>query len=570
MPDLSLILPARCEQFLARTVADALAHIQGDTDIYAILDGAPADPPLQNDPRVHVIYHETSIGQRAAANEAANMSTAKYLMKVDAHCAFDDGFDVKLMADMRDDWTCVPIMRNLHAFDWVCPRGHRRYQGPSGPCKDCGEPTTMDVVWIPKTNPSSTAYCFDATPHFQYHGDYKKRPEGRGDLTETMSLQGSAFMLTRERYHALDICGEDFGSWGSQGIEVACKTWLSGGRCMVNHKTWYAHLFRTQGGDFSFPYSMSGRQQQRAQAHAREMFFFHKKWEPQVRPLYWLVKHFWPVPGWTTADLEKLQRDNGRESGLPSKGMIYYTDNELPETLARPVRERLVEISVTKGLPIVTAALRKRLKFGEKNILFPSLKRGHYAMFKQILGALENSQADVVFFCEHDVLYHLSHFDFTPPDATRYYYNTNCWQVNSETGHAIYYFHRSLSQMCCYRELAIAHYRRKLALVEANGGKYDAKMGFEPGTRGTRHGGVDDSGCGDWRSEVPNIDIRHAGTLSKTKWSQADFRNPANNIDWQEAESVPGWNREDYLFKEKINGNSNSQSTLYPAPAGRG
>jgi len=57
-------------------------------------------------------------------------------------------------------------------------------------------------------------------------------------------------MLTREKYWELNICDESLGSWGSQGIEVACKTWLSGGKCLVNHSTWYAHMFRTQGGDF--------------------------------------------------------------------------------------------------------------------------------------------------------------------------------------------------------------------------------------------------------------------------------------------------------------------------------
>ena len=32
------------------------------------------------------------------------------------------------------------------------------------------------------------------------------------------------------------------GNWGNQGIEVALKTWLSGGGVLVNHNTWYAHV----------------------------------------------------------------------------------------------------------------------------------------------------------------------------------------------------------------------------------------------------------------------------------------------------------------------------------------
>jgi len=155
----------------------------------------------------------------------------------------------------------------------------------------------MDVVWVAKTNPQSKSYCFDKEPHFRYFRAFSKRPEGRGALTETMSLQGSCFMMTREKYHELDACDESFGSWGSQGIEVACKTWLSGGQVICNQKTWYAHLFRTQGGDFGFPYCMSVRQTDHAKARARELFF-EGKWPGIVRPLSWLVKKFAPVPGW--------------------------------------------------------------------------------------------------------------------------------------------------------------------------------------------------------------------------------------------------------------------------------
>jgi hypothetical protein len=237
---------------------------------------------------------------------AARMSEAKYVAKTDAHCAFDQGFDVKLMADMQDDWTVAPIMRNLHVFDLVCPNGHRRYQSPDGPCKECGEPTTKDIVWIPKTNPQSRAYCFDAEPHFQYFREFSKRPEGKGDLTETMSLQGSFFMMTREKYFELGMNDESFGSWGSQGIEIACKTWLSGGRVMINQKTWHAHCFRTQGSSFGFPYPISGNQVDRAKKMARDLFF-NNKWDKAVHPLSWLIEKFAPIPGWRDEDLANLK-----------------------------------------------------------------------------------------------------------------------------------------------------------------------------------------------------------------------------------------------------------------------
>ena len=89
--DLSVIIPARNEMFLAKTIENVLANARGKTEVIAILDGAWADPPIPDDPRVRLVYHPESIGQRAATNEGARISTAKYIMKLDAHCAVDEG-----------------------------------------------------------------------------------------------------------------------------------------------------------------------------------------------------------------------------------------------------------------------------------------------------------------------------------------------------------------------------------------------------------------------------------------------------------------------------------------------
>ena len=145
---------------------------------------------------------------------------------------------------------------------------------------------------------------------FKYFREYRSRPEYqealKTGLTESMSLQGSFFMLTRDKYWELNICDENFGSWGSQGIEVAAKTWLSGGKVMVSHKTWYAHMFRTQGGDFGFPYPQEDRKVKENRALARE-YFFNNKFDKAVHPLSWLLEKFAPVPGWTQEDLDKLK-----------------------------------------------------------------------------------------------------------------------------------------------------------------------------------------------------------------------------------------------------------------------
>lgn len=312
MKTLSILIPARNEEFLTRTVQDILEHIEGDTEILVGLDGQWADPGIPHHERVTVLYYPESIGQRAMTNQLCKLSKAEYVMKVDAHCAFDKGFDVKLMKAMKDDITMVPTMRNLHAFDWVCRRcSYRHYQDKGNTCPSCKcSCMSKDIVWSPKRRPESNSFCFDAEPHFQYFNDHTKREGWGGDLVESMSLQGSCFMLTREKYWELNISDESFGSWGSQGIEVACKTWLSGGRVLVNRKTWYAHMFRTKpAAGFGFPYTQNESKIQGAKKKARELFF-EGKWEKQVKPLSWLVDKFWPVKGWTEKDLKKIKTND--------------------------------------------------------------------------------------------------------------------------------------------------------------------------------------------------------------------------------------------------------------------
>ena len=317
MKDLSILIPARCEMFLNRTIKNILENIKADTEVITVLDGEWANPPIDQHERVNVIYVNKSIGQRAATNLACKLAEGKYVMKVDAHCSFDKGFDRKmidLFKEVGDNITALPIMRNLWAFDWECKDcGWRIYQAnfeEGSKCEKCDSKNMKrKIVWKGKNNPQSTSYCFDSTPKFRYFEDYKHRPQYIEDkknkgYTETMSIQGSCFMLTRDKYWELNICDEKMGSWGNQGIEVACKTWLSGGRVLVNHKTWYAHLFRTNH-NLKFPWPVSGREQLKTKARVRKLIYTGKA-PKQTKPVSWLVKKFWPVPGWTKEELKKL------------------------------------------------------------------------------------------------------------------------------------------------------------------------------------------------------------------------------------------------------------------------
>jgi hypothetical protein len=161
-------------------------------------------------------------------------------------------------------------------------------------------------------------------------------------------------------------------------------------------------------------------------------------------------------------------------------------------------------------------------------------KPGVATMFKQILAGLEASDADYVFLCEHDVLYHPSHFEFMPPRDDLFYYNVNVWQLLLDEGRATFVDdRRQLSGLCANRELLLAEFRERVARIER---ERPRAIGYEPGTRNGR--------SEVWRSEEPNVDLRHGHNLTVTKRSPTDFRRPELSRGWREAaaDEVPGWN----------------------------
>ena len=292
--------------FLRQTVENVLANIRGDTEIIAVLDGAWADPVIQDHPKVVLLHYTESIGQRAATNVAARISKAKYVMKLDAHCAMDEGFDVKMMAEMQDDMTMVPRLYNLHAFDWGCKKcGNQTYQGPTPvKCDKCENTTDFErvMIWKPRLSRRTDFMRFDRKLVFQYWRAYGKRPEAKGDIVPLMSSLGACWMMRRRRYMKFGMLDEKHGSWGQMGTEIACKSHLSGGQHVVNKKTWYSHMFRTQGGDFGFPYKISGKQQEAAREYSRELWLGNK-WKHAIHPFRWIIEKFDPVPEWNLDEL---------------------------------------------------------------------------------------------------------------------------------------------------------------------------------------------------------------------------------------------------------------------------
>lgn len=236
------------------------------------------------------------------------------------------------------------------------------------------------------------------------------------------------------------------------------------------------------------------------------------------------------------------------------KGIIYYTDNRLIEPMFSVVQRQILKAN----LPVTSVSLEP-IDFGNNTAI--KGKRSYPTMVRQIITALERTSVDDVFFCEHDVLYHPSHFDFTPPKDNIFYYNANVWRWDYPKDRVITYGRLiSLSAMCCNRNLALEHYRKRLEYIKKHGqDKYQRgepqffrTMGYEPGTKKKERGGITDDDFETWFSAFPNIDIRHRGTFSPPKVTLDKFTWAPENWLEMNASKVPGWDLRKLFYEETM------------------
>ncbi|MBU2177765.1 MAG: hypothetical protein KJ556_21945, partial [Gammaproteobacteria bacterium] len=445
--------------------------------------------------------------------------------------------------DMQPDWVVLPRMYALDAFHRICKVcGAEHQQGSmSEKCEQCGGiEYDKKIIWLPKKNKKTDYMWFDINLRMAYFDanylspygkdieelkkkySHKIRPFAKHNITDVMCGIGACWFLERERFWAFGGLDEAHGSWGQMAVEIACKAWLSGGRHVVNKNTWFAHLSRTQPG-FSWPYPISNGEVEVARKHSKELWL-NNKWDRQKRQLSFIIDKFSPLPGWDKSNHCKR---------AVKKGIIYYTDNCLQERFAIVVRNQLKRIA--NGHEVISVS-QWPIDFGFN--ITTKEQRSVLTMFKQILLGLEKSNADIVFLCEHDVIYHKSHFNFEPEKKDVYYYNVNVWKVDAKTGQALYYYTKQTSGLCAYRDLLVEHYRKRIEIVEKNG--FKREMGFEPGTHQPPRG-IDTHTAKDYYSDFPNIDIRHDNNLTANRFKKEQFRSEKSIQGWKESGEIFGW-----------------------------
>jgi glycosyltransferase involved in cell wall biosynthesis len=276
----SIIIPSRNEIFLQKTILDILSKAKGEIEVIAVLDGywpTPKKtefwltPAIVEDPRISYVHLPTATGMRNAINTGVAVAKGKFLLKCDAHCMFDEGFDEVLKADCEDDWIIIPRRFALEPQAW------RLEENSKYP---------VDYMYLSRDL------------HGEIWNEKNKNPELKNKLLdETMSAQGSCWFMPRNYFAQLELEDEEnYGTFANEFQEVGLKCWLSGGHVMVNKKTWYAHFHKNKetGGR---GYHLPGQELEKGTAYTNK-WLTNSAWAKQTLPFEWIIEKFWPVPTW--------------------------------------------------------------------------------------------------------------------------------------------------------------------------------------------------------------------------------------------------------------------------------
>jgi len=278
---LSIIIPSRNEIFLKNTVEDLLDKSESNIEIIAVLDGYWPDPMPREDKRVVYLHRGKAMGMRAAINGAAQIAKGNFLMKCDAHCMFDYGYDIKLMNDCEGNWVIIPRRKRLDAENWDI--------------QDVGKPDVdYEYLSYPYANPKRDP-GIHGTIWTSRAVERLNEPEYLVD--ENMSFQGSCWFTTKKHFlHRIGgLQEEGYGTFIGEPQEIGMRTWLGGGKVMVNKKTWYAHLHK--GKKYGRGYFMSKTEVRRGNRYSVN-YWMNNNWEDRIHDIEWLIERFWPVPTW--------------------------------------------------------------------------------------------------------------------------------------------------------------------------------------------------------------------------------------------------------------------------------
>ena len=278
----SIIIPSCNEKFLKNTLDDIFNKATGRIEVIVGHDEYNSDANTHIDTRVVNIFFPKRIGMRALTNHLAKNATGEYIMKCDAHCAFGKGFDEILASSCQDNWIVVPRQYPLSVDTW--DRNKRKKH--------------VDYWYLIAPDESKEASRTNGLAPYRWYA--RKNANLIDDL---MTFQGSCWLMTTTHFKNLGyLDGTNYGYFGFEACELSLKTWLSGGRVVVNKNTWYAHLHK--GRKHGRMYFLSKSALHKSAKYNLDLWM-NNKWDRAIHDTKWLIDKFSPVPTWDNFNWSK-------------------------------------------------------------------------------------------------------------------------------------------------------------------------------------------------------------------------------------------------------------------------
>jgi glycosyltransferase involved in cell wall biosynthesis len=180
---------------------------------------------MVSDPRRRIVHLGKNRGMRGAINAGVAVSRGKFFMRLDEHCSFGKGYDKILTDACKENEIMTATRYFLDPEKWevmdIPPVNHER----------------LDI-----TNVSEGVRKFHGKPWKEMDHWMRKKT-----ISETEAMQGSMWIMPRAWWdkHIKRLETENYGPLIQDSVEVTFKTWMNGGRLMLNKGTWFAHKHRS-------------------------------------------------------------------------------------------------------------------------------------------------------------------------------------------------------------------------------------------------------------------------------------------------------------------------------------
>ena len=213
---LSVIIPSYKDPYVVKTVESLIGNAVEDIEIIVVFDGYWQEPFLLSHPQVKIVHLGKNRGMRGAINAGVSVAKGEFLMRVDEHQVFGNGYDAILTRDCRENWIVTPRRFFLDPVKWE----------------------VMDLPFVDRMK-------------LVIRGGKFTGVDWRGDdnllIEESMAMQGSCWVMPHKWWDEVigELQTEGYGPHIQDSHEMVFKTWQAGGKLMINKNTWHAHKHRS-------------------------------------------------------------------------------------------------------------------------------------------------------------------------------------------------------------------------------------------------------------------------------------------------------------------------------------